>query len=158
MHDGLCSVAPEEVLPVLLAPFQPDTSFLHTLVEDIRVVTQHNFFPSLLMAGGSVLALHYSTILQSGGCPIVVAQGCSETGKSTALRVGLSLFGMFWTKYIHSLHTSTLRMMVLVHISVYVCTCAYWEGLVSAVTLYITFHSHILQVCSLPWHVNCPAG
>ena len=99
IHDGLCSVAPEEVLPVLLAPFRPDTSFLHTLVEDIR---EHNFFPSLLMAGGSVLALHYSTILQSGGCPIVVAQGCSETGKSTALRVGLSLFGMFWI--IHCTH------------------------------------------------------
>ena len=27
IHDGLCSVAPEEVLPVLLAPFRPDTSF-----------------------------------------------------------------------------------------------------------------------------------
>ena len=31
IHDGLCSVAPEEVL------LAPDTSFLHTLVEDIRV-------------------------------------------------------------------------------------------------------------------------
>ena len=28
---------------------------------------QHNFFPAILMTGGFPVALHYSTVVQSGG-------------------------------------------------------------------------------------------
>ena len=115
IHDGLCSISPEEILPAISVPLLPETSVLHTLLEYLRVVMQHNFFPAILMAGGSIMALHYSTILQSGGCPIVIAQGSCETGKSTALRVGLSMFGML----------SLVHSMVCLYLSALVCLSVY---------------------------------
>ena len=93
IEDGLGSVAQEEVLPLLATPLVPDTSILHSIVQHLRVIMHHNFFPAILMAGGALMSLHYSAVVQGGGCPIVIAHGLAETGKSTAIRVGLSLFG-----------------------------------------------------------------
>ena len=33
----------------------------------------------------AIMALHYRSVVQGGGCPIVIAQGGCETGKSTAI-------------------------------------------------------------------------
>ena len=93
IRDGLGSVTAEEVLPCLPSQFDPDTSVLCTIVKNMRVIMQHNFFPAILMAGGAIMALHYSSVIQAGGCPIVIANGGCETGKSTAIRLALSLFG-----------------------------------------------------------------
>ena len=42
------------------------------------------------MIAGAMMAFHYLTIKDLyGGCPIVVAMGPSETGKSTAVRASL---------------------------------------------------------------------
>ena len=35
------------------------------------------------MSAGAVLALHYTAVSTSVGCPIVVTEGPSQTGKST---------------------------------------------------------------------------
>lgn len=59
---------------------------------------QHNFFPSLMMCAGTVSALHSHALTKSRGsigCPVVVAEGKSQTGKSTCLSVALALLGMF---------------------------------------------------------------
>ena len=50
------------------------------------------------MCAGTVLALHSHTVTKSRGsigCPVVVAEGKSQTGKSTCLSVALALLGMF---------------------------------------------------------------
>lgn len=47
------------------------------------------------------MSLHYSTITKEyGGCPIVIAVGPSETGKTTALTAALSLSGMHILSYV----------------------------------------------------------
>lgn len=39
------------------------------------------------------MQLHYSKLQCLGGCPIIVAMGDSETGKTTSLNVALALLG-----------------------------------------------------------------
>ncbi len=68
-------------------------SYSHRLVGVLQTVMQHNFFASLIMAAGGILAFHYSMVTKTAGCPIVLAEGLSQTGKSTALKVALALFG-----------------------------------------------------------------
>lgn len=55
---------------------------------------KHNFYSYLLIvAGGGVIELHYATLQKKGGCPVVIAYGPSETGKSTSISVVLSMLG-----------------------------------------------------------------
>ena len=68
--------------------------FAYRFVEILKRVMQHNFFPTLIMCAGAVLALHYTAVVKSAGCPIVVAEGPSHTGKSTSFSVGLAFLGM----------------------------------------------------------------
>lgn len=64
------------------------------LVSTMESITKHNFIPALLVVAGVAMAFHYEAVVELyGGCPITVATGESETGKSTAIRAGLSLFG-----------------------------------------------------------------
>ena len=68
---------------------------LSHLVTTVEIISQHNFIPSLIVIGGIILAFHYETVVELyGGCPITVAVGEPETGKSTAIRAGLALGGM----------------------------------------------------------------
>lgn len=60
----------------------------------LHIVMQHNFMPAMIMIAGAILSLHYVTITKTSGCPIIIAEGMSQTGKSTALLVALSLLGM----------------------------------------------------------------
>lgn len=59
----------------------------------MEIVMQHNFFPSLLMLGGAIACFHYNSFT-SVDCPIIVAEGESQTGKSTTIKIAMSLFGM----------------------------------------------------------------
>ena len=54
---------------------------------------KHNFYSSLLVVAEGVMEFHYTTWQKTGGCPVVIAYGPSETGKSTAISVALSLLG-----------------------------------------------------------------
>lgn len=93
--EQLGNISPKEVLPEICVPL--DTAILGTVLEKIRRVMQHNFFPSVLVIAGAVMSMHYTTLLECGGCPTVVATGQSETGKSTSIRVGMSLMGMLFS-------------------------------------------------------------
>ena len=53
---------------------------------------EHKFIPSILVMAGSVVTLHYcSLILQPTGFPTIVAYGPSQTGKSTPQKTALSI-------------------------------------------------------------------
>ena len=94
MQQRLGNVSMKEVLPTILLPLK--TAILHRAVELLRVIMKHNFVPSILMVAGAVMTLHYSSLVrQPTGCPTIVAVGPSQSGKSTALRVALSIVGMF---------------------------------------------------------------
>ena len=78
---------PKIVLPLSITP-------LSKLIETLKIISKHNVVPALFVVAGAMIAFHYSTIKDMfGGCPMVVAIGESETGKSTAIRAALSLFG-----------------------------------------------------------------
>ena len=53
---------------------------------------QHNFLPSVLMLGGLVVSFHYNSF-SSGTCPIMVAEGEAQVGKSTLISIAMSLIG-----------------------------------------------------------------
>ena len=54
-----------------------------------------HFFSSPIVVAGAVMSVHYRTIMSMyGGFPIVLAEGPTETGKSIAMKAGLSLLGM----------------------------------------------------------------
>ena len=70
---------------------QPSEHLVNLLEQNCK----HNFISALLVLGGAVMSCHYQTIVQQfGGFPIVLAVGPTETGKSTAIKAALSLFGM----------------------------------------------------------------
>lgn len=67
---------------------------LKNLLATLRIIMHHNFYPSVLALGATAMALHYSTIIKhSHHCHIPFLTGPSGTGKTTALRSGLSLIG-----------------------------------------------------------------
>lgn len=60
----------------------------------MEIILKHNFIPSVLMLGGAIVGFHYNSF-KSGSCPVMVAKGESQTGKSTTIRIAMSLFGEF---------------------------------------------------------------
>ena len=47
------------------------------------------------MVGGGIMYCHYNIVAEKhGGCPIIIAVGPTETGKSTTILLILSMFGM----------------------------------------------------------------
>ena len=82
-----------DISPNILLPLS--TEPLEDLVATLEIISKHNFHSTLAVMTGAIMAFHYCTIKDLfGGCPIVVAMGPSETGKSTAIRAALALFGM----------------------------------------------------------------
>lgn len=65
------------------------------LIEKMEIIMQHNFVPFLIMMGGMTVGFHYFS-LHSGICPIMVAMGESQTGKSTMMKLLMSMIGEFW--------------------------------------------------------------
>lgn len=93
------SISMRDLLPTIRAPLSTDV--LSRLLSSLKVTMKHNFLSSLLVVAGGVMSLHYSTITKEyGGCPIVIAVGPSETGKTTALTAALSLSGMHILSYV----------------------------------------------------------
>lgn len=56
----------------------------------MRIAMQHNFQPAVLTISSIIMALHYKILTN---CPIVVACGPSETGKTTTMKIALSFIG-----------------------------------------------------------------
>lgn len=64
------------------------------LINHLKMIMGHNFYPSLLVLGATAMATHYSTILGKFlYCPVPFIYGHPGTGKSTVLRCGLSILG-----------------------------------------------------------------
>lgn len=64
------------------------------MVTLVETTMKHNALSALLLIGGAIMSCHYRQIVDTfGGFPIVLACGPTETGKSTSLKVGLSLTG-----------------------------------------------------------------
>ena len=64
------------------------------MVNLLHQVMKHNFYPSLIVVSGAILSFHYSTLTTSSfGCPIILAYGPPETGKSKTLNTALALVG-----------------------------------------------------------------
>ena len=97
-----------------------DASALPSLIRSLKGVMQHNFIPSLLALGACAMALHYNTVMKNYmNCPIPIICGSPGTGKTTALRCGLSLLGAypqrFWShatkeKYVSLCSSSSLPL------------------------------------------------
>ena len=90
MQDALVlssDIMPKIKLPLSSKPVQ--------LVVRLLQCCKHNALSALLTVSGVLMAFHYITIVSLwGGCPISVAFGPSETGKSTAIKLGLAMVGM----------------------------------------------------------------
>ena len=81
-----------DLCPIIAKPLSTDV--LCDLFDVCCKISKHNLIPTLLLIGGSIQSFHYQTMVKCySNCPIIVATGEAETGKSTALRAGLSLYG-----------------------------------------------------------------
>ena len=86
------NVPSDDICPQISLPLS--SSPLRRLLSVLKIAMKHNFIPSLVVIAGSVMALHYSAVIRvNSGCPAVIAAGPAETGKSTAIKSGLSLTG-----------------------------------------------------------------
>ena len=69
-------------------------AYLYRMIDLLEDVMQHNFYASLLVVSGMTLSFHYSTMATGTfGCPIVIAVGPPETGKTKILLIALSIIG-----------------------------------------------------------------
>ena len=81
-----------DILPKIHVPLSK--SVLKEMFLQVKACLKHNLIRSLLMIAGATMAFHYHQIVSTyGGCSIVVATGPPATGKSTTIKVSLSLFG-----------------------------------------------------------------
>ena len=72
-----------------------NSSVLVKYLQVLKGCLSHNFIAGLLVTSGMMMSLHYSTVREYfSGCSILVAMGPAETGKSTAVRLSLALFGL----------------------------------------------------------------
>ena len=71
------------------------TKPLQHLLQVLKSVMKHNFYPCVFTMAGTIMALHYQTFIEKlRSCPITLAYGQSGTGKTTALHCGLGLLGV----------------------------------------------------------------
>ena len=90
---GDCAIPSQEVVPSIHLPLS--SSILAKLMSLMEITLKHNYISSLLVLAGGVMSLHYSTLTATySGCPITVALGPAETGKTTAVKAALAITGM----------------------------------------------------------------
>ena len=83
------NIPANDVVPIISTPLS--TSVLSRLLSLMRVCLKHNYNSALLVIAGGVMALYYNTLTTTfAGCPVVVALGPSETGKTTAIKAALA--------------------------------------------------------------------
>lgn len=72
-------------------------NYLYRVLKNLSIIMKHNFFASVIALSSSILAFHYSTLKDHLSCPLAVLLGQSQTGKTTTLRLALSMIGMLMT-------------------------------------------------------------
>ncbi|SMN12438.1 hypothetical protein SPBRAN_888 [uncultured Candidatus Thioglobus sp.] len=81
-----------DIIPTIEIPLT--SSVLKILLKKLKICLKHNFIPGLLVVAGAAMSFHYNkTVSLYSGCSMILASGPSATGKTTAIKVGLSLFG-----------------------------------------------------------------
>lgn len=82
---GECGNIPtSKLLPTISTPFE--TTPLSRLMSVLKRAMKHNFMSSVLVLSGGFMSLHYIALNELfSGCPVVVATGEPETGKSTTI-------------------------------------------------------------------------
>ena len=158
VQQGLGNVSLKEVLPTICLPL--NTTILHRAVKLLQAIMKHNFIASTLMVAGAVMTLHYSSLVQhSTGCPTIVAVGPSQSGKSTALRVALSIVGMLTQMQLKLSMTPNIcnpwRAFLLLHFSAFIHIGLAREAIYERVT-----NAFILEraaASTLPFAVGDPA-
>ena len=94
MAGNVTNVPSTDIYPKVFTP-------LNTLMLQ-RTLPLFNFVSGLLVIAGCVMSLHYSAVIRlSSGCPMIISTGESETGKSTAIKISISLTGTsaYWVVY-----------------------------------------------------------
>jgi hypothetical protein len=91
-------IAPNSAACIVELPLTTDP--LTGLLEHLKTTMKQNFFPTLMVMGACAMAMHYHTILKKFlFCPVPIAFGNSGTGKTTALRCGLAMCGVYPTRF-----------------------------------------------------------
>lgn len=73
-----------------------NTQALKEVIPLLKIVLKHNFVSGLLVMAGCIMSLHYSAVIKlNSGCPMIMATGKSETGKSTAIKTAMAFTGVF---------------------------------------------------------------
>ena len=91
----------EDLTAEINTPLANDiNSFLRNLAKLMNKYMKHNFISSVVLMGGSVMLFNFASIAKTyGGCPIPIAIRPPQTGKTTAIRTGLSLAGVQESSY-----------------------------------------------------------
>ncbi len=90
--DTNSKLSVRDICPIINVPL--DSVPLNRLIHLLHICLKHNFICSLVVLGATVMAFHYTSIVELyGGCPIPIACGPSEAGKTTAILAGLSICG-----------------------------------------------------------------
>ena len=92
VHESSKVISNDIITPMIAHPLTTEPLWeLYSLCDKMA---KHNLIPTLLMIAGGIQSFHYHTIINAFGCcPIPVALGESETGKSTTVTAALALFG-----------------------------------------------------------------
>ena len=81
-------------------PSPLDSKAMIPLINALQSVLQHNFLPGMMVLGACAMVLHYEAILDRYlNYPVAIAFGQSGTGKTTALRCGLSMLGAYPNRF-----------------------------------------------------------
>ena len=85
----------DDLSPIINTPLlEEPKEVLQQLLQHLKVCMKQNFQSSLILVGAAIMTFHYECITAHyGGCPIPLAIGPSEAGKTTAILAALSLFG-----------------------------------------------------------------
>jgi len=77
-------------------PLPLSTNSLPSLMNSLCNIMQQNFILSVMVLGACAMAMHYKTIINAYMfCPVPLLCGPPGTGKTTALRCGLSMLGAY---------------------------------------------------------------
>ena len=96
--DERTKVSFSDLSPIIHTPLEEEPKdVLQKMILRLKVCMKQNFESSLIIIGAAIMTFHYDT--KYGGCPIPLAVGPSEAGKTTAILTALSLFGCQESSY-----------------------------------------------------------
>lgn len=108
--QSLPNIAPASDAALIPLISAPTTAFDNTLT-CLQQAVDNNFTPAFFVIASAGMAVHYEAVIEKYGmCPVPVAIGVKNMGKSTAARTALALLGtpQFFIREVTAAQTSTL--------------------------------------------------